>query len=166
MTTPKSKHMRVELWGDEARVSYRPDDAVTFGSANRVNEILRDIKRLLKRRGWMSITSDGAIAARIPDVAKLLAEFLRDADKAIDKIAARQLHPREVEALLSITARERIRWTKDGRLPTSGRGSFRRGQMIEFSTYSPKAMMELADSPGKVASWRASDRMSDAGEPR
>ena len=109
----------------------------------------------------MTLPTGKHIRVEAPKSTNSLATFLRDADRAIEKISKRQLHPREVEALLSITSRERIRWTKEGRLPTSGRGSFRKGQLIQFPTYPIRVILALAENRAQTEDWRSNVKPCD-----
>ena len=53
---------------------------------------------------------------------------------------------------------KRRRWTKDGRLPTSGAGLFRGGQhSIHFPLYPPTKIAMLAQQPEKIEAWRQED---------
>jgi hypothetical protein len=61
-----------------------------------------------------------------------------------------------VEEILSITSDERRRWTKDGRLPSSGTTSFKRGKnRVSLPLYSPEAIAALAQGQNLLQSWRA-----------
>lgn len=91
--------------------------------------------------------------ADIDFVRKLVTEI----DDTLKAIACRPLTPRLVQEALGITARERLRWTKDGRLPTKGSISFRKGRTITIRTYPPEGISGLLSSPETIASWCASD---------
>ena len=53
--------------------------------------------------------------------------IIAEIDSVLDGFARDRVTPRiMVEQVLGITTRERLRWTKDGRLPKSGAGSFKR----------------------------------------
>jgi hypothetical protein len=75
----------------------------------------------------------------------------------VKKIAARPLDPHEVEEALRITSRELKRWTKARLLPTSGQGSFRKGQEIFFCRYPVSAIADLAARPEVISGWREDD---------
>lgn len=64
-----------------------------------------------------------------------------------------------MEEILAITGRERIRWTKDGRLQGSGTGDFNRGaQRIQVAFYAFEQIKALASNPALIAEWRDRDR--------
>ncbi|AXB80209.1 hypothetical protein [Novosphingobium sp. P6W] len=78
------------------------------------------------------------------------------ADK-LCKVALRPLTPRELLAALPITNRERLRWTKSGRIPRHGTVNIRRGQIVAVPTYSVTVVEELLLDAGRIENWRASD---------
>jgi hypothetical protein len=55
--------------------------------------------------------------------------------RRLDNIAKRPMTSHEVQEVLGISARERIRWTKDNRLRTSGTFTARRQQIVTLNTY-------------------------------
>lgn len=71
--------------------------------------------------------------------------------------ASRPITPRLVCKALGITNRERLRWTKDRRLPQSGSVSIRRAQIISVPTYSVRRIQALADDASVIAAWRDAD---------
>lgn len=80
-------------------------------------------------------------------------------DAEVDAFRKERLHPKAVEEILAITARERRRWTKDGRLPTSGHTSFRRGQnFVYLLLYPPDAIASLSEHPDRIEAWRQADQ--------
>jgi len=80
--------------------------------------------------------------------------------EALTRIAWRPLTPRFVAAALGISAQERVRWTKDGRLPPSGQAFARRGALLSVPTYAVTLIEELAAHPETVAAWREQDEAS------
>lgn len=71
--------------------------------------------------------------------------------------ATRPLTPRQVLQVLPINPRERLRWTKDGRLPQSGTVKMRRAHLISVPTYAVDTIAALAADPTILDRWRASD---------
>ena len=68
-----------------------------------------------------------------------------------------------VEELLGITAAERRRWSKDGRMPVSGRAFFSQGQkQVGLFVYSPEAIRDLAARSDVIAGWRRQDAVTPA----
>ncbi len=73
-------------------------------------------------------------------------------------IANRPLTPKMLLKALPLTNRERLRWTKDGRLRTSGRLNIRQGEITyAFPTYAPHVVEELSQNPNTILSWRRAD---------
>lgn len=76
---------------------------------------------------------------------------------ALDAIATKAMTPKEICKALKITNQERLRWTKDGRLKTSGVVSFRRANIVSISTYSAHAIHELMKDHSVIEGWRQKD---------
>lgn len=98
----------------------------------------------------------GQCDARIAQINSVL----KDIDEAFDAIAERPLPSGMVEQALDITARERLRWTKDGRLRTTGIEIIRRNQRVALNLYSVKEIERLLHDPHMIGSWRDTDRLS------
>ena len=72
-------------------------------------------------------------------------------------IATRPLTPRELLAALPISNKERLRWTKDGRLPRSGAVTIRRGHLIAVPTYRVADVEQIRANLSVVEAWREFD---------
>ena len=82
-------------------------------------------------------------------------------ETSLASFARERLTPKVVEEVLGITSRERIRWTKDGRLPKSGTGSFKKGSHVfQYSLHPADKIAYLAEDPSIVASWRREEQKS------
>jgi hypothetical protein len=69
------------------------------------------------------------------------------------------LSPREVEEYLGISGRERLRWTKDGRLPSYTRRNSTRGpENFSIPFYSVDLVHRLKCNPVVFDEWRRSDQ--------
>jgi hypothetical protein len=133
---------------------------LTLGSPRRERKALGMLKRLLRKASTASLLCSGrTITASLHGGSgKDLRDLLLRIDAAIDSFRAEKLHPKEVEEVLGITALERIRWTKDGRIPQSGTGSFGVGQRsIRFPLHPGDGIAALAGRAGIVEEWRAID---------
>jgi len=76
----------------------------------------------------------------------------------LDTVAKERLSPQMVEEILGITSAERNGWNKDGRLPKSGTGSFKKGrQQIYFYLHPVTEIAKLAANPKIIAEWREAD---------
>jgi hypothetical protein len=101
--------------------------------------------------GWTLTvsTAQGATAQLVlPCLVEVLAE-----------IASRPLTPRLLVAALNITKRERLRWTKDGRLPRSGAVLVKRAHVVAVPTYAVSLVEELIARPDILAAWRDQDAL-------
>ncbi|WP_231382192.1 hypothetical protein [Sphingobium indicum] len=87
------------------------------------------------------------------------AEDLVDAiRKRLFRIACKSVSQRQVEDILGITSRERIRWAKDGRLARSGTSRIKRDTTeISLWTYPCDAIERLAANPAEIRQWREED---------
>lgn len=78
--------------------------------------------------------------------------------RRINQILSAPVTPEVVDRTLGITARERLRWYKDGRLPTCGRAVIGRGNhQVGFPLFPVDAIARLAETPDIIESWRADD---------
>lgn len=143
------------------RFSLQASRDVTLGSNVRERELCRAIGRIIRRARPLTLKIDPPfVVATLSFVeAKTIMELMSAVDLRIGRFRKERLHPRVVEGLLGITPAERRRWTKDGRLPVSGNGSFRRGrQVIQFPLHPPDKIALLTQTPETVAEWRERDR--------
>jgi ABC-type xylose transport system substrate-binding protein len=69
------------------------------------------------------------------------------------RIARRPLTAKELLVVLPITNKERLRWTKDGRLMQQGTTSMKRGQAISVTTYAIGPVEALLADPEEVERW-------------
>jgi hypothetical protein len=141
-------------------LTFEPTREITLGSDRRAADARRCVASLFKRRRLKGVIDRGAIRATIPphEIA-VLRNLVSELDAALDAFRKERLHPRVVEEILGITARERRDWTKDGRLPTSGSGAFQGGQQaIHFPLYPAAEIAALAEQREMVEAWRREDR--------
>jgi len=74
------------------------------------------------------------------------------------RIACKPISQGQVEQILGITSRERIRWGKDGRLALSGISRIKKGTTeISLWTYPCLAIEQLAADPAVIRRWREED---------
>jgi hypothetical protein len=91
----------------------------------------------------------------MPHSSKLYArEVLSTLDEHLTAIVSRPLSPRNLQTLLGITGGERLRWTREGRLPREGSAFIRKGQLISLATYAVAPAEHLAQHPEIIANWR------------
>lgn len=96
-----------------------------------------------------------------------LRRIAREIRTRLTDILQAPLPPRAVDAALGITAQERLRWYKDGRLPICGRGRVGQGAHVVYHPLFPidKIACILA-APQLIDSWRAADASASGPNPR
>ncbi|MFT3964520.1 MAG: hypothetical protein QM690_01380 [Sphingobium sp.] len=72
-------------------------------------------------------------------------------------IAERPLTPRQLVEIVSITSQERLRWTKDGRLPACGVSTLKHRHQVAMPVYSVALAEQLMAEPSLIHQWRAND---------
>lgn len=136
---------------------------MTLGLVSRNRELRRKLKAKLTRWHASAQTDEGEeiTALLVNQDVETVISAIDDIDRMLDDFAKQRLTPRMVEDALSITSGERIRWTKDGRLPKSGTGTFRKGrQVFQFYLHPVKAIANLAANPGIIEGWRQVDAVT------
>lgn len=162
---PSRRYLSLTPLSKGVGLTFTPTFEVTSGSGRRSKEITRRIVRLLRKAGLEPQFDDEVISVTVWQAPKGLQSLLAAVDAEVDAFRNERLHPKEVEEILAITARERRRWTKDGRLPTSGHTSFRRGQnSIHLLPYPPDDITSLAGQREQIEAWRRQDQQH-AGTP-
>ncbi len=138
-------------------VSIDPDVRMPLGL--RVHSGERDaVVRLLMKRSagtFLKASLSCVFDPALRRSAEVLADDIRE---RLFRIAQKPVSQRQVENILGITSRERIRWGKDGRLLLSGTSTIKRGAAeISLWTYPCNAIERLADNPATVRQWREED---------
>ncbi len=97
-----------------------------------------------------------------PEVAHLAYQLADAVRKKIAEAALQPVDQAHVERLLGISRAECNRWTKDGRLSTSGFLTVSRTPQIRIrrATYPPAFLDHLAKHPEIIEGWRKEDRAS------
>lgn len=74
------------------------------------------------------------------------------------KLFNEPLHAKHVDELLGISAKERRRWSKDGRLPASGYlSSNRTERRFTLRIFSVDEIDRLRRNPAQITRWRKDD---------
>lgn len=141
-------------------LTFEPSVALTLGSPRREKEALWRVMSKMRRAKPFELaivgtqvqaTFDPAVRGRLFGVLAAIGAYL-------DAFQTERLHPRVVEEILGISSRERLRWTKDGRLPKSGAGTFRSGpQIMHFPLYRAQKIAALAKNGEIIRAWREAD---------
>ena len=85
------------------------------------------------------------------------ARLLKTSADILEVIATRPLTPKEICKALKISNQERLRWTKNGRLKTSGTLTFATGRRVTVPTYSARWVADLLNDHQKIVGWRKQD---------
>jgi hypothetical protein len=132
-----------------------------LGLSLRRGESLRFLRRILAdcSANWRAKLREPEQEIAIPAGGATSAEIiLRELAEGLADIAWRPLTPRLLLTALNITSRERLRWTKDGRLQSSGRLQARQGTVAySVPTYSISEIEKLVACPDILARWRGQD---------
>jgi hypothetical protein len=121
-------------------------------------------QRMLRRAARQGLRRNGKYCLEFPCAnrieAQLLAAAIRD---DLRNTARKPLEQSRVETVLRITRKECNRWTKDGRLTTSGSVIMSRASNLRIrrATYSPGLIAHLIDHPASIEAWRAADARRD-----
>lgn len=75
----------------------------------------------------------------------------------LSRIARRPLTAKELLLALPISNKERLRWTKDGRLVQQGAALMKRGQTVSLTTYAVAPVQALLADPAEIQRWREKD---------
>jgi hypothetical protein len=128
-------------------------------------DVRRRVRRVLKQARVLGVKEDGELIeaqfADQRDAATAAAEIGRRRTAYVEE----ELSPETVEQLLDVTSRERVRWTKDGRLPRSGTVQFKKGkQTFQVYQHPVEGIGMLLENPEMIAQWRAQDAGSASHE--
>jgi hypothetical protein len=148
--------------GNQIRVSFASCFNTHLGLRLRDDEAQQCIRRVFaafSSSGWNSTLLAVMYASETAD---LIEGKLDDLAEALTRIAWRPLTPRLVRAALGISGQERAHWTKDGRLPSSGQETARRGHLFSIPTYSVEIIENLASHSEIITAWREQDAAAQA----
>lgn len=135
--------------------------AAALGSAVRIQGIEREIKAKLPFPDRKRLTvADGLIHLHVPSgQEERLAKAARIVEEVLSGIGELPVLPREVDDILSIVPRERLKWTKDGRLQSAGTRTVKlrgRGRTVTFHVFDPRHIEDVLDR-GLPDLWREED---------
>lgn len=155
-----SRHLTVTIKNRSVSISYELPTSITLGSEIRERTLRQKFKARLNRwrpesktifRNYFNASFSVKNIAHIQSA-------LDDLDLLLDSFIEEKLTPKIVEEILQITSLERIRWSKDGRLPTSGFGTFSKGrQLIQFPLYPVAGIVKIASNHALIEKWRKID---------
>ncbi|WP_188913088.1 hypothetical protein [Aureimonas endophytica] len=140
--------------------------AAGFGSSVRLSGIEREIRARLPwaQRPGLSVET-GRIVLRLPEAdADALAAAARIVGETVARLDTLPVLPRELEDILAITAHERQKWTKDGRLQSAGTRTVKlrgRAKAVTFHVFDPRHVEDVLDRD-LPSLWREEDRQAGA----
>jgi hypothetical protein len=141
-------------------VAFLPSHLLTAGSSRKAAQSIRLVKSLFRQKLKCVVRpGSSGIAVEFPDVSE--AEILQLCDvveQRLEQLRQQPLTARMVEEILSITAAERRRWTKDRRLPNAGHAFFSQGKkQVGLFVYPPELIRDIAAHPELISTWRQAD---------
>ncbi|KQT47572.1 hypothetical protein ASG43_10875 [Aureimonas sp. Leaf454] len=140
--------------------------AAALGSSVRADGIQREIKARLAFPDRKRLSAeDGLIRLRIPagDEARF-AGAQRIVAQVLAGIGTLPVLPSEAEDILAISSRERLKWTKDGRLQSAGTRTVQlrgRARTVTFHVFDPSVVEDVLDRD-LVTIWREEDAAATA----
>jgi hypothetical protein len=120
----------------------------------------QSVRLILRRAVRQGMRRAGPYSIEFPRGAEREAHALAgELRQSLQRAVNLPIEQSRVEAALGITRKECNRWTKDGRLPTSGTLIISRAinLRIQRSTYPPEMIADLVGHPERIAAWRADD---------
>ena len=158
--TLSSRYLWIERRDEKISISYKLTPSMTLGSKVREKDLRRRLKDRLHRWSPQKILDAGEVVTAYWPTANL--ERAKSAilyvDQMLDAFRKERIIPKIVEEVLGIGASERRRWIKDGRLPTSGTGQFKKGKTVfQFHLHRADDIARLIAHPEIIAEWRAAD---------
>ncbi|KTR04031.1 hypothetical protein NS365_16645 [Aureimonas ureilytica] len=140
--------------------------SAAMGSAVRAKGIERELTAKLPwiLRDRLSV-QDGAVRLAFDaDEAEAFERAREAVQTVLDGIDTLPVLPREVDDILTILPRERLRWTKDGRLPSAGTRTVKlrgRAKAVTFHVFDPRRIEDVLDRD-LPSLWREEDREAAA----
>lgn len=155
-----SRYLWVERHDNKISISYKLTPSMTLGSKAREKDLRRRLKSRLHRWSPQKTIDTGEVVTAYWPTADF--ERAKSAilyvDQMLDAFRKERIIPKIVEEVLGIGPSERRRWIKDGRLPTSGTGQFKKGKTVfQFYLHRADDIARLIAHPEIIAEWRKAD---------
>lgn len=140
--------------------------AAALGSSVRAEGIVREIrgrlafpdrKHLTVQDGIIRLLFENGQEKRLEDASTIVGGVLSGVETL-------PLLPREVDDILTILPRERLKWTRDGRLQSAGTRTVKlrgRAKAVTFHVFDPGPIVDILDRD-LPAIWRAEDAAAAA----
>ncbi|GES46085.1 hypothetical protein RsS62_53370 [Rhizobium dioscoreae] len=135
--------------------------AATFGSSVRAKGILLEVRARLPLAVRKSLDVNGMalVLGMAKEGEREFASTKAAVTAALEGIENLPVIPREIQDIFGISASERHRWLKDGRLSSAGTRTVRlsgRARQITFHVFDPRVVEDLLDR-AIVDEWREED---------
>ena len=154
---PKQKTIAIPSLTETWKLS----PAATFGSSVRARGILLEIRAglPLALRKSLDVRGMSLVLEMGDEYPEEFAATVSFVARALVGIEVLPIIPCEIQDILDISASERHRWLKDGRLPSAGTRTVRlsgRARQITFHVFDPRVVEDLLDR-GIIDEWREAD---------
>lgn len=138
--------------------------SVALGSAVRAKGIEREIRRRLPLdvRPGLTVTGGRAVLSVPETDGPAFEEAAAGVAEILMGLDALPVFPREVDDILTILPRERLKWTKDGRLQSAGTRTVKlrgRAKAVTFHVFDPRHIEDVLDRD-LPALWRQDDKQA------
>ncbi|WP_244492025.1 hypothetical protein [Aureimonas sp. AU12] len=138
--------------------------AVALGSAVRAKGIEREIRRRLpiELRPGLTVTGARAVLSLPEAVGPAFEAAASSVSEILAGLDALPVFPREADDILTILPRERLKWTKDGRLQSAGTRTVKlrgRAKAVTFHVFDPRHIEDVLDRD-LPALWRQDDKQA------
>lgn len=121
----------------------------------RWGELRKKLRKIVRRhKGAQLDLEKHRLLVRDPST---LEAVKADVMPTVLEVATRPYSGPEVVNRLSISNAERVRWTKDQRLPVFRRNLIKRGQLVSVPTYDTAVIESLVAQPELIKAWRDGD---------
>jgi hypothetical protein len=156
----------VEVSGPALSADWVFPIAVALGSSVRVKGIDREVRSKLPPQARPFLDMDTSrFVLRMPESdAALFKTASEIVTRVLANIADLAVLPSEAEEILTILPRERLKWTKDGRLQSAGTRTVKmrgRSKSVTFHVHDPRHIEEVLDRDLPTR-WREEDAMQAA----
>jgi hypothetical protein len=139
--------------------------AASLGSAVRIKGIERELRAHLPFPARKSVrVAAGLVTLRMDENDAAFNEASARVSRALEDIEKLPVLPREIEDILTIAPRERLKWLKDGRLQSLGTRTVKmrgRSRKVTFHVYDPQHVEDVL-SRDLAEVWREEDALETA----
>ncbi|WP_145666599.1 hypothetical protein [Bradyrhizobium stylosanthis] len=143
------------------RVGFVPSTHLTAGSTNKAHQAIRLVKSTFRGEFKCLVTQvEAGIIIECPEATECaILNLCIVVEQRLERLKQEPLAAKMVEEILAVSSAELRRWSKDGRIPTSGRAYFSQGRkQVGLFLYSPEVIRGLSSRPDQIAQWRNQDR--------